>query len=51
MRVGEQLVTYIGGLIALALIVRNGPAVSSIIAKASGGFGQFAGVLLGSRTM
>ena len=47
MRIGEELVTYVGGLIALALVVRNGPAVSNIVKQVSGSGSMFAGVLLG----
>jgi hypothetical protein len=46
---GEKVVTYVGGLIALALIVRNGQAVSNIIGTVSSSTSMFTGVLLGGR--
>lgn len=48
MRVAEEAITYVGGLIALALIVRNGGGVSNIIQTISKSGSMFAGVLLGS---
>ncbi len=47
MRIGEGIVTYVGGLIALALIVRNGAGVSNIIQTVTKSGSMFAGVLLG----
>lgn len=44
---GEKVITYVGGLIALALIVRNGPQVTGIIQQISKSGSMFAGVLLG----
>lgn len=43
----EKIVTYVGGLIALALVLKNGPQVSSIITRISSSTGMFANVLLG----
>jgi len=45
--VGERIFTYVGGLIALAIVVRNGPGVSNIIQTVSKSGSMFAGVLLG----
>lgn len=46
MRIGEQLVTYVFGLIALAVVLRNGSNVDMIISSASTGVTSFAGKLL-----
>lgn len=46
---GEKIVTYVGGLIALAIVVRNGPEVSGIIQAITTSGSMFAGVLLGGR--
>lgn len=46
----ERIVTYVGGLIALAVVLKNGPQVSSIITQISASTGMFANVLLGGRT-
>ena len=47
MRVSEKVVTYVGGLIALTLVLRGGPQVSGIIKQISGSTGMFASTLLG----
>lgn len=44
---GEKAVTYFGGLIALAIVVRNGPQVGGIIQAISKSGSMFASVLLG----
>jgi hypothetical protein len=44
---GMTVVTYAGGLIALAIVVRYGPEVSGIIQTISKSGSMFAGVLLG----
>ncbi len=49
MRVGEELITYATGLIALALVVRNGTPISNIIKQVSSSTSMFSGVLLGGR--
>ncbi len=49
MRVGEELITYATGLIALTLIVRNGPEISGILKQISASTAMFSGVLLGGR--
>jgi len=46
MRIGEQLVTYIFGLIALTVVLRYGSNVDMIIGAASTGVTNFAGKLL-----
>jgi hypothetical protein len=43
----EKIATYVGGLIALALVLKNGPEVGRIISTISSQTGMFAGVLLG----
>ncbi len=43
----EKIVTYIGGLIALALILKNGPQVGMIITQISSSTSMFSGTLLG----
>jgi hypothetical protein len=43
----ERVVTYIGGLIALAIVLRGGPQVSGIIRQVSSSTSMFAGTLLG----
>jgi hypothetical protein len=45
----EKIVTYIGGLIALALVLKNGSQVSMIISTTSSSLGMFTGVLTGGR--
>lgn len=49
MRIGEDIVTYIFGLIGLALVVKNGPQVSQIIQTTSSSVGMFTNVLTGGR--
>jgi hypothetical protein len=51
MRVGEAAVTYIGGLIALALVVRYGDNVNGIIKSTFGGVSDFASTLLNPMAM
>lgn len=46
MRVAEEAVTYIGGLIALALVVRYADNVNGIIKSTFGGVSDFATTLL-----
>jgi hypothetical protein len=46
MRIAEGAVTYIGGLIALAVIVRNAENVNGIIKATFGGVSDFATTLL-----
>jgi hypothetical protein len=44
----ERIVTYVGGLIALALVLKNGPQVSRIITQVAASTSQFSSVLLGA---
>jgi predicted cobalt transporter CbtA len=46
MRVGEEVVTYVGGLIALAVVIRYGDNVSNLIKGSFGGVNTFASTLL-----
>lgn len=46
MRIAEEAVTYVGGLIALAVILRYGDNVSGIIKSTFGGVSDFATTLL-----
>jgi len=45
-RLGESIVTYTGGLIALALIVRYSDNVNRIVKSTFGGVSDFATTLL-----
>jgi len=44
--VGEKAITYVGGLIALAVIVRNSENVNGIIKSTFGGVSDFATTLI-----
>ena len=46
MRVSEEVVTYVGGLIALAVILRYSQNVNTIIKGSFGGVSSFATTLL-----
>lgn len=46
MRVGEEVVTYVGGLIALAVVLRYSDNVNAIIKGSFGGVASFATTLL-----
>lgn len=46
MRVGEQAVTYITGLVALAVVVRYADNVNALIKGSFGGVSSFASTLL-----
>lgn len=47
MRIGEDVVTYVFGLIGLALVLKNGQQVSNIINQAGSSLGMFSNVLTG----
>lgn len=49
MRLAEGIATYVGGLIALAVVLKNGDSVSKIIGQIGSSTGMFTGVLLGGR--
>jgi hypothetical protein len=51
MKLGETFITYVIGVIGLALVVRNGDKVSSIIRASFGGAGDFATALLNPAAM
>ncbi len=51
MRVAEEVVTYAGGLIALALIVRYSDNVNVIIRSSYAGVSDFASSLLNPMAM
>jgi hypothetical protein len=46
MRLGEQIVTYAGGLIALAVVVRYSDNVNMLLGASFGGVSSFATTLL-----
>ena len=46
MRVSEDIVTYVGGLIALAVVVRYSDNVNMLISASFGGVSSFATTLL-----
>jgi len=46
MRIGESAVTYIGGLIALAVVVRYADNVNTLIRGSFSGVSSFASTLL-----
>lgn len=46
MRVGEEVVTYVGGLIALAVVLRYSDNVNNILKSSFGGVSSFATTLL-----
>jgi hypothetical protein len=46
MRVSEEIVTYVGGLIALAVVVRYSANVNTLIKGSFGGVNTFATALL-----
>ena len=51
MRIAEDVVTYFGGLIALALVVRYSDNVNAIIKGTFGGVSDFATTLLNPMAM
>jgi hypothetical protein len=46
MRVSESIVTYVGGLIALAVVVRYSSNVNMLVQASFGGVSSFATTLL-----
>jgi hypothetical protein len=46
MRVGEEVVTYVGGLIALAVVLRYSDNVNVILKQSFSGVSSFATTLL-----